>query len=117
MAKLTDKVGNNESHGLLTNKRDVPFVLGLGLPIEKGYSFAELEKSDNKNFQRFLDKITKMTVQQVDSSFARKPDKDDVYKGRRVYHYAVTDSFRVHVVNIDGIYHVLRIDPNHKVNR
>ena len=58
-----------------------------------------------------------MTVQQVDQAYARKPDKNDTYNGLQVYHYAVTDSFRIHVVNEAGRYKIIRLDPHHKVHK
>ena len=101
---------------LLTKRRDVPFVLCFKYPLERGYTFLELSQQNKKEFQGFLDKVAKMTVQQVNQSFARKPDKNDVYQGNKVYHYAVTESFRIHVVIEDGRYKVIRLDPNHKVH-
>lgn len=116
MAVLTQNVGQTKKGELLTNKRDVPFVLCFKYPLEKKYTFNELEKQNNKELQNFLDKVSRMTVQQVDAVFARKPDKNDTYNGLQIYHYAVTDSFRIHVINENGRYKVLRLDPNHKVH-
>ena len=70
-----------------------------------------------KKLQSFLDKVSKMTVQQVDEAFSRKPDKNDIFQGHQVYHYAVTESFRIHVINEEGRYKIIRFDPNHKVHR
>ena len=116
MAVLTQNVGKTKKGELLTNNRDVPFVLCFKYPLEKKYTFTELEKQNNKELQSFLDKVSRMTVQQVDTVFSRKPDKSDTYNELQVYHYAVTDSFRIHVVNENGRYMVLRLDPNHKVH-
>lgn len=85
-------------------------------PLEKKFTLTELEKRNNKELQGFLDKVSQMSVQQVDESFARKPDKDDTYRGLQVYHYEVTKSFRIHVVSEDGIYKIIRLDPNHRVH-
>lgn len=107
----------NEIKGhLLTNYRDVPFVLCFKYPLERGYTFLELSQQNKKEFQTFLDKISRMTVQQVNEAFARKPDKNDTYNGNKIYHYAVTDSFRIHVVIEEGRYKVIRLDPNHRVH-
>ena len=57
---------------LLTNQRDVPFELGFKYPLEKGYTFKEMSMRDIKDFQGFLDKVSNMTVQQVDKLYARK---------------------------------------------
>ena len=58
-----------------------------------------------------------MTVTQVDNSYSRKPDKDDKYHGMQVYHYEVTESFRIHVVIESGYYKIIRLDPRHKVHK
>jgi hypothetical protein len=108
---------NTEQQGrILTAKRDTPFILCFKYPLEKGYTLNELEKINNKELQNFLDKVSKMTVQQVDTAFARQPDKNDTFHGFQVYHYAVTESFRIHVINEAGRYKIIRLDPNHKVH-
>lgn len=101
---------------LLTNQRDVPFELGIKYPLEKGDTFKEMCMRDIKDFQGFLDKVSNMTVQQVDKLYARKPDGNDCYRGMQVYHYGVTDAFRIHVVLEAGYYKIIRLDPNHKVH-
>lgn len=101
---------------LLTNRRDTPFVLCFKYPLERGYKLSDLQMRDIQDFQRFLDKVANMTVQQVDESYARKPDKNDSFNGFQVYHYAITNSFRIHVINEAGRYKILRLDPNHDVH-
>lgn len=101
---------------ILTNRREVPFELGFKYPLARGYTFKELSKQNNKDFQNFLDKVSKMTVDQVNKAFARKPDSNDTFMGMQVYHYGVTDSFRIHVVLEAGYYKIIRLDPNHKVH-
>lgn len=101
---------------LLTTQRDVPFVLCFKYPLQKGYTFSELSQKNKNEFQRFLDKVAKMSVQQVNQVYGRKPDKNDTYLENRVYHYAVTETFRIHVIIEEGRYKVIRLDPNHKVH-
>lgn len=74
----------------------------------------ELSNRNLKDLQRFLDKVSRMTVDQVDRMYSRKPDNNDSYKGLQVYHYGVADDFRIHVVNEAGYYKIIRLDPNHK---
>lgn len=117
MAVLTSNTGQKQKGRCLTNKRDVAFVLCLKYPLEKNYTFTDLEKRDNKDFQNFLDRVSKMTVQQVDEAYARKPDKNDQYGELQIYHYAISNSFRIHVVNEAGHYVIIRLDPHHKVHK
>ena len=88
MAKLTQK-----------QNREVPFELCFKYPLENGYSFKELTTENVRQFQTFLNKVSKMSVTQVDKAFSRKPDTKDTYNGMQVYHYEVTKVFRIHVVN------------------
>lgn len=117
MEKLTKNADKGKKAKILTEKRDVPFVLCFKYPLEKSYTFKELEKQNNKELQSFLDKVSRMTVQQVDEAFGRKPDKNDTYNNMQVFHYEVTDKFRIHVINEAGRYKVIRLDPNHKVHK
>ena len=98
----------------LTTKTEVPFILSFRYPLERGYTFKELTSKNNKEFQAFLDKVSKLSVQQVDEQYARRPDKNDSYNDMQIYHYEVSHSFRIHVINEDGQYRVIRLDPNHK---
>ena len=99
---------------ILTQKRDIPFILCFKYPLEKGYTLNELSQQNIKDFQRFLDKVSRMTVQQVDELYACRPDKNDSYNGQQVYHYGITDGFRIHVICEEARYKMIRIDPNHK---
>lgn len=47
----------------LTNSREVPFELCFKYPLENGFTFKELTKENIREFQVFLDKVSKMTVQ------------------------------------------------------
>lgn len=100
----------------LTHNREVPFELCFKYPLEKNYTFKDLSKDDIKNFQAFLNKVSHMTISQVDQLFHRKNDKNDLYQGMQVYHYAITEKFRIHVVIEAGYYKVIRLDPNHRVH-
>lgn len=101
----------------LTNQRDVPFELCFKYPLENGFTFKELTRENVREFQLFLNKVSQMTVQQVDQAYSRKPDKNDTYRGMQVFHYEVTGSFRIHVVIESGYYKIIRLDPKHKVHK
>lgn len=72
---------------------------------------------DVKAFQRFLDKVSQMTVQQVDKLFRRQTDCSDFYEENQVQHYEVSKKFRIHVILENGRYKVIRLDPNHKFHK
>ena len=106
MAKLTQQ-----------HNREVPFELCFKYPLEKGYSFKEMTIEHNTQLQIFLNKVSHMTVTQVDQAFSRKPDTNDIYNGMQVLHYSVTNKFRIHVVNEDGYYKIIRLDPLHRFHQ
>jgi len=116
MSKLAEDTSPKQIPILLTDKRDVQFELSFKYPLKKGFTFKNLEKKNLIELQRFLDKIARMTVQQVDKAFARQPDKNDTFNNKQVLHYEVAKSFRIHAVFEDGRYVVIRIDPNHRVH-
>ena len=101
----------------LTNRTDAPFILSFKYPLAKGYTFSDMSLDDVKAFQRFLDKISQMTVQQVDILFRRQTDCSDFYQGNQVQHYEVTKKFRIHVILENGRYKVIRLDPNHEFHK
>ena len=90
----------------LTNNRDVRFEICFKYPLQSGYTFSDLERSDVRAFQRFPDKASRMTVDQVDRQFARRPGHGDTFNGSQVCRYEVSKSFRTHVVNEAG--HIVR---------
>ena len=96
---------------------DVPFELCFKYPLENGFTFKELTPENVKQFQSFLNKVSNMTVSQVDMAFSRQPDSADTYKGMQVYHYEVTRAFRIHVVNEAGFFKIIRLDPRHQFHR
>lgn len=116
MGKITKQNGKKTNPIKLTNSVDVPFVVCFREKLEKGFTFEELEKRNNKEFQSFLDKISNMNVTQVDKLYRRLSDKNDTHNGNQVFHYQITDSFRLHVINYNGNYEVIRLDPNHRVH-
>ena len=98
----------------LSRKTDVPFILAFKYPLQKGYTFSSLSNTNVIEFQRFLDKISKMTFDQVDKSFRRPTDKNDTFNDSQVIHHEVSKSFRIHGVIENARFKVLRLDPNHK---
>lgn len=101
----------------LTNRTDAPFELCFKYPLQKGYTLKELTRNNCKELQRFLDNVSQMTVDQVDKQYGRVPDRTDSFNGMQVYHYGVTDKFRIHVINEAGYYKIIRLDPNHEFHK
>ena len=103
----------------LTNRRNVnvPFELCFKYKLQKGYSFDELSMQNIKEFQRFLNKVSKMNITDVDKLYLRRSDKNDLFMNNQIQHYEITSSFRIHVVLEEGYYKIIRLDPNHKVHK
>lgn len=119
MAKLTQLQGQNKTAGTeltSSNRLERPFIISFRRKLQKGYRFTDLEKMHLKVFQGFLDKVSGMTVQQVDAQYLRPADKQDIKDGENIQHYKITDSFRIHGVYNNERFEVIRIDTNHKVH-
>ena len=112
--KTITKTKKCRSGSLLSSRHELPFVLCFWYKLENGYTFSDLSPSNVKVFQRFLDKVSKMTFVQADKQYLRETDRQDRFEGMQVVHYAVTDRFRVHGVIADNRFMVLRLDPKHK---
>ena len=104
----------SKSGCLLSRKNSLPFMLCFCYKLAKGYTFSDLSQSDVKTFQRFLDKVSKMTFTLVEKQFLRETDKQDLYDGMQVVHYGVSERFRIHGVVAENKFAVLRLDPNHR---
>lgn len=101
----------------LTNKTTAPFIISFKYKLEKGYTFKELEVRNLKDFQAFLDRISQMTFQEVDTQYKRPSDKKDKFKGNDIVHYGYANGSRIHGVIEGGRFKVLRIDPCHKFHK
>ena len=58
-----------------------------------------------------------MSFDMVDKQYLCTTDKADIYKESQVFHYRVSDTFRVHGILEEGRVKVLRLDPNHKFHK
>lgn len=102
----------------LTSRTAVPFLMVFSDRLERNYTLDTMSPRDLKAFQRFLDKVVNMSVDEVEKSFLRDPDHQDKFHSRQVYHYGVTDTFRIHgYYGSDAMFHVLRIDPKHEYHK
>lgn len=115
--KLTKININNVSSEKLTSRIHRPFVISLKYELLDGYKLTNMSIQDIKHFQSFLDKVTKMTFQQVDTVYKRKSDKQDKYISSGIIHYEYSDGCRVHGIIEEGRFKLLRIDPNHRVHQ
>ena len=78
----------------------------------------ELIKQNKKGLgsETLIKAMNERLPTQVDKAFLRKPDTNDRYQGMQVYHYEVTEKFRIHVVLESRYYKIIRLDPKHKVH-
>jgi len=111
--KILTHINHPEFIPNVLTKVNTSFVLGFKYPLLSDYTFKEISKENIRQFQNFLNKVSKMTLQEVETAFAQKPDKNDEFKGIPVHHYKVNKSFRIHTIFEDGVHIIIRIDPNH----
>lgn len=115
--KLTKQTSAKAKSGqLLTNQNEAKFKMSLERSLEKGFCFKDLQKREAKYFNNFINKTVgnNLTVLQVNRQYGRTPDNNDVIDGYKVYHYSVSDKFRIHGYLKEGYFVICRIDPNHK---
>ncbi len=115
MAKLTSGVA--ERSRKLSNRISSPFILSFKYRLENGYAFSDLNTQHLKEFQSFLNLASKMTFEQGERRYRRKPDTTDSFDGAQVIHYGISQSFRIHGIVENGQFMVLRLDPSHRFHR
>ncbi|MCD7839983.1 MAG: hypothetical protein LUG46_05065 [Erysipelotrichaceae bacterium] len=111
----------NKNERILGNEQEKnKFIICFSEKLEKEYNFNKLQKSDIKIFQKFLDKVSRMSLMQVEKTYKRRTDKDDYQIigniEHEIQHYKINDRFRIHGFIENGQFHVIRLDPNHKVH-
>ncbi len=115
--KLTNISENRSIKKVLTDSKNPKFTVRFGEELCKGYGFSELEKHSAHKFTRFLDNMVGQNWLEVDQKYLRRPDRNDRYKDNDVIHYGTGGSgseFRLHGYIEEGVFVVIRIDPNHK---
>lgn len=115
--KLTKERPIEKADTRLTKSTTSPFIISFKYKLKNGYTFKDLNVNDNKIFQQFLDKVSNMTIDQVDKLYRRDPDKQDILYGNQVQHYEVDITFRIHGIYENGRFKVLRLDPAHKKHK
>ncbi len=114
---LTSRNATQSAVGQLTARNDVPFKLAFRYKLQNHYTFKDTKPDDLKAFQRFLDKVSAMTFSQVDQLYMHPPDTDDLYNGRQVYHYELSETFRIHGFIEGDSFIAIRIDPKHRFHK
>lgn len=115
--KLTTTTQTQQSGNRLTSRTEVPFILSFKYKLETGYGFSKLKPEQLREFQVFLDKVSAMTVNEVDLRFRRKSDSKDTLHGSDVIHYWITPKFRIHGIMENSRFKVVRMDPLHRYHK
>jgi hypothetical protein len=101
----------------LTGRRDAPFVMCFSRQLQNDYEFSCLTLQNMREFHRFFTRTIGISVSQVDSNHLRPPDRRDLIDGHNIQHYEVTRTFRIHGYYENAFFHVIRLDPRHRVHR
>ena len=119
MAKiLANAPQEGRGQQLIANSRkDSPFYLCFSRKLENGYTFESMLPRQLKELDGFIDKYAGKPIELVDKNCFRKPDHHDKVDGNDVSHYKVGYKFRIHGYYLRSIFHVCRIDPNHKMHK
>jgi len=119
--KLTQNNLAIEKGEILTReqKRIAPFSLCFSEQLENNYEFDCLNERNIREFHRFIKKYIGQSITLVDKNCLREPDTSDIWGECQIHHYEVTERFRIHgyYSNKDAMFHVIRLDPRHRVHR
>lgn len=110
--KLTD---SSKAHAgnLLSDRRNAPFILCFSRQLENNYEFADLKQADIKELHRFIAKVVGRPYSEADR-YLRNPDKNDLTEDNiQIQHYSISKKFRIHGFLQNGLFHVVRLDPEH----
>ncbi len=115
MKKLT-QIAEEQPKRLSTSLTS-PFTLCFRHKLYNGYTFADMNVAQLKEFQKFLDKASALSFEQAEQLYRRKSDKSDTFRGEQVIHYGIGETFRIHGIIENGQFVVLRLDPKHNVHK
>lgn len=103
---------------VLTQKNESPFTLCSREALENGYGFKNLKESNLREIHRFLDKASGLNISQTEKLYLHPTDRNDRKivgdAVRSLVHYGITRRFHIHGYYEDGLFYVVRLDPNHQ---
>ena len=106
---------NISSDNVLTTRVNAPFRVCFGEFIEKKYNLKKYSESGNtRELINFLHKHSGKNWNDVDKTQRCQNDKNDKYKDHDIIHYKISRKGRIHGFISEGLFHIIRIDPNHK---
>lgn len=114
---LTSKKKVKEEKKVLTTNTKRIFKIKFGDEMIRGYDFSTLEKNSSHKLIKFLDTIVGKCWNDVDRTYKRKTDHQDIVKNHDITHYGTSGSgseMRIHGYIEEDTFVVVRIDPNHK---
>lgn len=117
--KLTS-VKNAKNNGILTTNTNCKFKIQFGDKLLNQYNFSILEKNNSHKLIRFLDRIVGKNWNEVDRTYKRSTDNQDVVDGREIIHYGpggIHTKLRLHGFIEGDVFIVVRIDPNHSFHQ
>jgi hypothetical protein len=117
LKKLTTVQQAAVEGAVLTNVSDDAFWICISHRLQNKYEFCDLKQRGIRSFNDFVRKCAGRRITEVDKLYLRKPDKNDIYNSYQVQHYGTSDGFRIHGYFANGLFHVIRVDPNHKKHR
>lgn len=103
-----------------TNNTKVIFQVVLGKSLKKDYDFPGIEndKKAKEKLIKFLANYLNKPINKLEKECRSKDyEKDrDEESGKQIIHYRLSHEFRLHGYYSNELFHVVRIDPNHKFN-
>ena len=116
LAKLNVKQSGS---ALLTEYQKNKVIMCFGLKLENNYTFKKFKPENLKEFQKILDDSTELDIDEFENRYIRPTDKTDIFyfndNDFQIIHFGKNGSkFRIHGFYANGLFHVIRLDPNHQ---
>lgn len=115
--KLTSIPSNRKNRDILTSKRKAKFNILIGEKLEKGYDFKNVQKKESHCLGLFFEKTIGKDWDYVISNYERQQDKNDIVDGHEILHFEISQKGRIHGYLENGIFVMIRFDPNHHVHK
>lgn len=111
---MENKFTSKNSPKILTSKniKHFSFVMSNDF-IEKKYRFDKNNKDDNKKFINKMIEFMGYSWEKMKNDHYAKDDKTDKKDNKQIKHIRLSDSMRVHGYEQNGVFVIIRFDPNH----
>lgn len=110
--KLTN-IKTKKNDKILTDNTKAKFKIYISDLLEKQYSFNNVQSKESHAFCTFLGKTLGKDWDYVIKNYGRETDKTDKKSGQQILHFELNKKGRIHGYLNNGVFVLIRFDPNH----